>query len=104
MAVWNEMSYRFTCVFTTAGFRLADDCGNYCHEYRSCFAYHCCQNAERPQPAKKFADVNEQCDRIAMSAFECEGWLHITVNDTSNEVWIKLQHKIPHVKQHLVTH
>lgn len=59
------------------------------------FLYHCAQNQQRQQDARKKKDAKPR-DKLPMPAFECRGWLHVTVSDSSSAVVVKLKHDAAH--------
>jgi hypothetical protein len=59
--------------------------------------YHCAQSEAR-QNAPKISDrVEVKRDKLAMDAFHCHGWLHITVNDWDNIAFVKILHRDDHI-------
>ncbi|TDL13131.1 hypothetical protein BD410DRAFT_735685, partial [Rickenella mellea] len=58
--------------------------------------FHCAQSSTRQHKSKKFADESKQRDKESMHAFQCKGWLHITLSDLSDVAFIKLGHREAH--------
>jgi hypothetical protein len=53
--------------------------------------YHCAQSKERQNaPKKSQREGAKHRDKLPMDAFECHGWLHITIMDGENIALIKI--------------
>ncbi|KAK1233880.1 hypothetical protein PQX77_002933 [Marasmius sp. AFHP31] len=62
------------------------------------FHYHCCQIQTRQhKPIKKNGPGVKNNNKGQMAAFECKGWLHITVFEDVEEAHINFRHKDQHV-------
>ncbi|KAJ7673679.1 hypothetical protein DFH06DRAFT_1081518 [Mycena polygramma] len=62
------------------------------------FMYHCAQNKARQNaPKKSEAEGVKHRDKIAMDAFNCHGWLHITVFDGETTAFVKILHQDDHI-------
>jgi hypothetical protein len=62
------------------------------------YKYHCAQNKTRQQkPKKSERDGTQLRDKGSMDAFECRGWLFITLFHGIDIAWLTFQHKDPHV-------
>ncbi|KAJ6458442.1 hypothetical protein C8R45DRAFT_843769, partial [Mycena sanguinolenta] len=86
--IWKRMKYRF--VYHS----------KYDHKRTSStrFMYHCAQNESRQNaPKKSDREGVKHRDNIAMDAFQCHGWLHVTINDWDNVAFIKILHKDDHI-------
>ncbi|KAJ7500458.1 hypothetical protein B0H11DRAFT_1714586 [Mycena galericulata] len=86
--VWNRMKYRF--VYHS----------KYDHKRAPStrFMYHCAQSEARQNaPRKSEGEGVKHRDKISMDAFECHGWLHVTVNDWDDIAFVKLLHQDDHV-------
>ncbi|KAJ7024145.1 hypothetical protein C8F04DRAFT_968359 [Mycena alexandri] len=60
--------------------------------------YHCAQNKTRQHaPKKSQAAGVKHRDKLAMEAFECHGWLHITIHDYEDIALVKIGHQDDHV-------
>ncbi|KAI0753626.1 hypothetical protein C8Q74DRAFT_1211024 [Fomes fomentarius] len=59
--------------------------------------YHCAQYAKRQKASKKVEDSDKHRDKEAMDSFDCDGWLSITVPETSETVTVKVKHCMAHV-------
>ncbi|KAF8209911.1 hypothetical protein K438DRAFT_1500691, partial [Mycena galopus ATCC 62051] len=60
--------------------------------------YHCAQNKTRQHaPKKSEAPGVKQRDNLAMDAFKCHGWLHITISDWKEIALVKIGHHEDHV-------
>ena len=60
------------------------------------FRFHCAQLEDCQAKPEKNADVKKHRDKRAMDVFPCNGWVKITVSDSSL-VEIEITHKISHV-------
>ena len=61
--------------------------------------YHCAQNRKR-QRASKAAAKTDECKGRAKDqrdTFNCKGWMHVTVFEGSDEVFVKMKHNDCHV-------
>ncbi|KAJ7212431.1 hypothetical protein C8J57DRAFT_1539110 [Mycena rebaudengoi] len=62
------------------------------------FMYHCAQTKTRQNgPKKTTREGVKHRDKLAMDAFECGGWLHITINDWDDIAFVKIVHHDDHV-------
>jgi hypothetical protein len=62
------------------------------------FMYHCAQTVSRQhKPKKAQRDGAKSRDKIAMDAFACKGWLHITVMDSDHLAYIQIKHLDDHI-------
>ncbi|KAF8584153.1 hypothetical protein K439DRAFT_1346793 [Ramaria rubella] len=61
------------------------------------FSYYCAQNKEQQQHPRRCDDPTKQRDKVSMVMFDCNGWLHITVEDGNRHAHVKVQHKDNHV-------
>jgi hypothetical protein len=61
------------------------------------YMYHCAQNGLRQHAAAKTAQKGKGRDKGSMDAFQCKGWLHITLSDLSDVAYMKLDHIDDHV-------
>lgn len=62
------------------------------------YIYHCTQNKDRQQKSKKITKEGvKQRDKEAMAAFNCNGWLHITIWDNSSSALVRFKHENEHV-------
>ncbi|EJD54251.1 hypothetical protein AURDEDRAFT_156030 [Auricularia subglabra TFB-10046 SS5] len=86
-AIWCETEYRF--IYETAYESKTQPLTR--------FSYSCAQNADRKAKPQKHADPAKQRDKIPLDTFDCHGWLHISVSDASDVVFVKLSHKKDHV-------
>jgi hypothetical protein len=60
--------------------------------------YHCAQSKERQNaPKKSQREGAKHRDKLPMDAFECHGWLHITIMDGENIALIKISHSDDHI-------
>jgi hypothetical protein len=59
--------------------------------------YHCAQSTERQHAPSKTAPPAKKRDKIQMDAFECHGWLHITLSELDNIAYVKIDHEDGHV-------
>ncbi|OCH84270.1 hypothetical protein OBBRIDRAFT_712975, partial [Obba rivulosa] len=59
--------------------------------------YRCCQNGKHGCKHKKVADPTKQRDHESMEAFECQGWIHLTIDDRQPKVHVKVSHAKDHV-------
>ncbi|KAJ6461201.1 hypothetical protein DFH09DRAFT_1061822 [Mycena vulgaris] len=86
--IWNRMRYRFV-YHSKYDHRRA---------LSTRFMYHCAQNEARQNaPKKSGGEEVKHRDKIAMHAFKCHGWLHITINDYDNIAFVKILHRDDHV-------
>ncbi|KAF8587588.1 hypothetical protein K439DRAFT_1547853 [Ramaria rubella] len=69
----------------------------------TCFSYHCMQNKDWKKISKKCDDPTKQRDTLSMLAFDCNGWLHVTVEDGNRHAHIKVQHKDDHVPYSVIS-
>jgi hypothetical protein len=59
------------------------------------FKYSCAQTASRqPKPAKREGVRNR--DKGSMDTFNCNGWLHITLFEDSDQAFVKFKHQEDH--------
>ncbi|KII86095.1 hypothetical protein PLICRDRAFT_115218, partial [Plicaturopsis crispa FD-325 SS-3] len=89
--IWEMMRYRFT-YHSKYDHRKKRSAG-----VKARFMYHCAQNSERQQGPRKVPDTGKRRDKEAMHVFDCKGWLHITLDDVSDIVFVKLDHQEAHV-------
>ncbi|KAJ7763777.1 hypothetical protein B0H16DRAFT_1311018, partial [Mycena metata] len=84
--IWNRMKYRF--VYHS----------KYDHRRSPStrFMYHCAQNKTRQQASKKTAGAKSR-DKLPMDAFQCHGWLHITISDWEDIALVKIGHQDDHI-------
>ena len=61
------------------------------------FRYHCAQNSKRQHKPKECENKENQRDKIAMAAFDCDGWLTVTISDQSDIAFIQISHKDDHI-------
>jgi hypothetical protein len=60
--------------------------------------YHCAQSKEHQNDPKKSQNHGaKHRDKLSMDAFECHGWLHITIMDLENIAFVKISHRDDHV-------
>ncbi|KAF5343057.1 hypothetical protein D9758_011133 [Tetrapyrgos nigripes] len=59
------------------------------------FKYSCAQTASRQSKPAKHTDVCNR-DKGSMDTFDCQGWLHITVFEDSEQAFIKFKHHKDH--------
>jgi hypothetical protein len=60
--------------------------------------YHCAQNGDRQHAPSKMEDEKvKNRDKEQMAAFQCSGWVHITLSDLSDIAFIKLDHCEDHI-------
>lgn len=106
---WEVMGYRFVCVKHCLR-KVEEILTAICtHRYHSKydykrgvgdttrFMYNCAQSKSRQHDPNKHADESKHRDKESMTSFACDGWLHLTVSDTSRIAVIKIQHDIDHV-------
>ncbi|KAJ7575437.1 hypothetical protein C8J56DRAFT_801436 [Mycena floridula] len=62
------------------------------------FSYNCAQNSVRQhQPKKTKTNDTGARDKGRMPAFQCSGWLHITLFDEADIAFVKISHDDDHV-------
>ncbi|KAJ7598463.1 hypothetical protein C8J56DRAFT_770700 [Mycena floridula] len=62
------------------------------------FSYNCTQNSVRQhQPKKTKTNGTGAHDKGCMPAFQCSGWLHITLFDETDIAFVKISHDDDHV-------
>ncbi|KAJ7681380.1 hypothetical protein B0H17DRAFT_1205904 [Mycena rosella] len=62
------------------------------------YMYHCAQNASRQHaPKKNRREGAKPHDKIAMDAFPCKGWLHITITNWDEVAFVKIAHVDEHI-------
>ena len=59
--------------------------------------FHCAQSKEQQAIAEKIPEQNLQHDCLPMDAFDCHGWLHITILDGVSGIAIQVEHKEDHI-------
>jgi hypothetical protein len=60
--------------------------------------YHCAQNTKRQHaPKKTQREGAKPRDKIAIDAFTCKGWLHITITDWDDIAFVNIGHAKDHV-------
>ena len=62
------------------------------------YTYHCAQNKDRQHKSKKTVKEGiKNRDKERMAAFECSGWLHITICDDDSCALVQFKHESKHV-------
>ncbi|KAJ7310682.1 hypothetical protein DFH08DRAFT_624653, partial [Mycena albidolilacea] len=49
------------------------------------------------KPEKSEHEGAKHRDKIAMGSFDCDGWLHITLDNSDNIVLVKISHRDDHI-------
>ncbi|KAJ6522810.1 hypothetical protein DFH09DRAFT_1330397 [Mycena vulgaris] len=87
-SIWSKMKYCF--VYQS----------KYDHKRTesSRYIYHCAQNVKHQHaPKKTQREGAKPRDKIAMDAFPCNGWLHITIIDWDDTAFVNIGHAEDHV-------
>ena len=64
----------------------------------TCYIYNCAQNTDQQHaPSKSHQEGVKNHDKELMETFDCSGWIHMTLSDLSDVVFIKLMHCEDHV-------
>jgi hypothetical protein len=61
------------------------------------YMYHCAQSTERQHAPSKKAPPPKKRDKIQMDAFNCHGWLHISLSEVDNVANVKIDHRDDHI-------
>jgi hypothetical protein len=61
------------------------------------FKFSCAQNQQRQRDSKKIAELEKQRAKLPMFGFDCHGWLHITIDGSSDYAGIHIVHQEDHV-------
>ncbi|KAJ7240933.1 hypothetical protein C8J57DRAFT_1561968, partial [Mycena rebaudengoi] len=63
------------------------------------YTYYCAQNRDEMQKPRQHEDPRKRRARMTMTRFECDGMLHITIDDDAQKapLRLRLQHHEPHL-------
>ncbi|KAK7000818.1 hypothetical protein R3P38DRAFT_3217993 [Favolaschia claudopus] len=86
-AIWEQIKYRFVQKHLDSG--------------ATRFMYHCSQNKDRQHAPKKKEGVKNR-DKIQMDAFDCHGWVHVTVLSGQNTSRVKVSHHDDHIPYYCI--
>lgn len=67
------------------------------------YMYTCAQSQERmPKSQKQKLEHTKLRDRLAMTRFDCHGWLHITLSNTNHTAFVKISHGNLHIPYYCI--
>ncbi|KAM6491726.1 hypothetical protein JOM56_012766 [Amanita muscaria] len=61
------------------------------------FMYHCAQSKTRQHDSQKSDNQTKHRDKESMTAFQCNGWIYITLYEGSPVAFVKIRHEEEHI-------